>query len=287
MKTKFLLTIIFILVATMGYSQFKALMKAAGGESAEYLELRDEYFSGRPEVASAEVESFKENHPAKKETLNEKMKRFKSEGFQVAVILDIRKSIKTVPPMDDESKVTRHNMMLEGSLPNLTNDELKGLIESYVDKMNEEFSTDIFEAVDIKTIPFRQLKNKRVDDWEVTKYRMVVTIQLTTEFYYTYEVEKKKPVDFHGFLSAGIRAPAHEYVNEKKGVKKEKILRPAALGGFATETYKPEGNPKITQLAELQALINAPLGSDLGLKLKENFDAYSDKYIELIKKKAK
>lgn len=289
MKTRLLLTMMFILVATIGYSQLKALknsIKKEGGEGAEYLEMRDEYFSGRPEVASADVESFKENHPAKKESLNDKMARFKSEGFKVAVVLAPRKSIKTAPPVP-ESNDARKNMMLEGSLPNLTDDELKGYIENYTAKMNKQFSTDIFEAVDIKTIPFRQLKSKRVDDWEVTKYRMVVTIELTTLYYYTYVVEKKQPVDFNATLTASIRAPAYEYVSDKKGVKKEKVLRPAHLGGFVTETFEPETNNEITQVSELQSLINAPLGADLASKLKENLDAYFDEYIGFVIKKAK
>jgi len=256
MKTKLLLTIMLSLSVLIAFAQ-------------------TDRFEGRPTTPGSDVESFKENLPVKKETFVAKLDRFKKEGFKVAVVLSSSEyTTKLQPPSSTTSMTTQ--LTLKGTLPSI---EAGNLLESFTAKMNETFGTDIFEAVDKTKIPYKESKWGKVDDWEVTKYRMVATLLISPV--YDYNITSSK---YSGELQVSLSAPIVEYVNEKKGIKMKYPVRGGSLGFYKSAKYESDNNPNIENIEELQALVNPPSGDELVSKIKEEYEANIEKYIEKITK---
>ena len=145
MKNKTLLTMMLFLIFSVAYSQSDP-----------------EYYTDRPTTAGPDVESSKENIPVKKETFSAKLKRYKDEGFKVAIILSSG-SITTKPNNPNSTSTLMSQVVLKGNVPSMK-DDFVPLVENFAAKMNEAFETDLFEIVDMKKIPYKETKFGKVDD---------------------------------------------------------------------------------------------------------------------------
>jgi len=291
MKTKFIFTMLCSLLIFGANAQFKALKesvskeintaKAENSEKSEAQLWREAYFSGRPETAGPEVESFKENPPVKKESFTAKLERFKNEGFKVAVILSSAPT--TTKPPTSGGTMDSKQITLAGSLPSMQEDFVP-LLESFTAKMNETFGTDIFENVDIKTIPYREVQMGKVDDWEVTKYRMVLTYSITPQYNYQGTGNMTGDGKYEATFEVSLNVVGVEYVNEKKGVKMRYPIRTGNLGFYKSGRYETEENPGINSVEELHALVKPISGSELVAELQKLQDEKMTKFIEKRKK---
>ena len=286
MKLNRVLVMMLCLVATTSFSQIKSLMTTPDQKNAQEAQeaakkAQEALFANRPESPGPDVENFKENLPVKKESFDAKIVRFKKEGFKVAVKLysgDIITKAPAPAGSGPSSSSGMKQISLSGSVPSIEAD-LQALVEAYTAKMNESFGTDIFEIVDMSTIPFKEAKWGKVDDWEVTNYRMVVNLSITPVYDYSSFSGK-----YSASLGVNLSAPIVEYVHEKKGVKMRYPVRAGALGNFKTEIYNSDSSLGVDSTEDLQAIIKAPMGAELVTKLREVYDSKIEDYIAKIKK---
>lgn len=261
MKTKKLLALALCLVASVAFSQ-------------------TDPFEGRPTSAGADVASDKDNVPAKKETFTAKLERYKSEGFKVAVVLGSGPiTTKPQPVQTGSSSSLITQITLKGNLPSME-DDFAPLLESFIATMNESFNTDIFEAVDMKTIPYKESKFGNVDDWATTKYKMVVGYSVSPVYDYTAASGK-----YSAALSVNLHVVATEYINDpKKGVKMKFPIRAGNLGFYKSESYKSDNDPGFKTIDELHKVVNPPMGADLLMELQKEQDSKIPKFLEKRKK---
>ncbi len=261
MKTKNLLLFAFCLIASVAFSQ-------------------DDPFEGRSTTAGPDVASDKDNVPVKKESFTAKLERYKAEGFKVAVFLYSGEVTTKAPDPNSTSDLLK-NIMLKGSLPSMKSD-FEPLLEGFITTMNETFNTDVFEVVDRSTIPYKEAKWGKVDDWGATKYKMVITYSANPM--YDYEFASNMGGKYSAALTVKLNVIATEFVNEKKGVKMKYPIRAGNLGFYKSTEWESEKNPEIKTIEELHALVNPPMGADLLAELQKEQDAKMDKFIEKRKK---
>lgn len=281
MKSKTLLTILLCICTSIAFSQIKALKNQINSAKAESEEKaansdRGKYFEGRPDSPGPDVESFKENIPAKKESFTDKISRYKEQGFKIAVVL-YSGSIKTKPVPTSTTTTITTQRSLDGSLPSMR-DDFTGIAQDFTDKLNNEFNTDVFELVDMKKIPYREARFGKVDDWEVTKYRLVMTYTIQPEYDYNYSMER-----YNGDFVVNMNVVGTEYENTKKGVKMRYPIRLANMGYFKKE-YASEEELSISTVDELNALVNPPSGSEIAMQLQKSMEENMPKFIEKLKK---
>lgn len=282
MKSKTLLTIALCFTTVFAFSQIKGLKQQIKSEASSSAEAnidtdRAQYFEGRPTSPGPDVESFKENIPAKKESFSDKLARFKTEGFKVAVVL-YSGSVKTIPIPTSSTTTLTTQKSLEGSIPSMRSDFVE-MAEKLTSALNSAFNTDVFELVDMTKIPYRKVNAGKVDDWEVTKYRLVMTYIIQPEYDYNFSMNK-----YNGDFMVNMNLVGTEFVNEKKGVKMKYPLRSGNLGYFK-KAYSSEDDPGISTVAELNALVTPPSGEVLVAELQKQQDENLPKIIEKLKKK--
>lgn len=258
MKSKNLLVFALCLVSLIAFSQ-------------------NDHFEGRSTSAGADVASDKDNVPLKKETFTAKLKRYKIEGFKVAVVL-YSGEIKTKAPNPTGTTSAIKQIVLKGSLPSMKSDFVP-LVESFTATMNETFATDIFEIVDMKTIPYKDSKFGKVDNWGATKYKMVVTYSVTPMYDYSLAGGK-----YSAELTVHLNVVATEFVNSKKGIKIKYPIRAGNLGNYKSGSYETKNDPKLKNIEELHTLVNPPKGADLLTELQKVQDSNMDKFIKKRKK---
>ena len=262
MKTKILLTIVFILTLSVSYSQTDL----------------EEYFAERPTTPGEEVKSDKENLPIKKESFVAKLKRYKDLGFKVAVVLSSGPITTKVQNPNSTSTFVK-NIMLKGKVSSMKKD-FEALTQSFTEKLNEAFDTDLFETVDMKKIPYQETKFGKVDDWAVTKYRMVITHYITVEYDYTISGTSKYNVDF----TVDMSAPAVEYIHKKGKIKKQFPIRVGKLGFYKGKSLDSEKKFDVEIVEDLHKLVNPILGEELVSELQKIQDEKITGYIEKRKK---
>ncbi len=282
MKTRNVLTLAFCLIAGMSFGQIKGLMttdaqkNAAAAQEAAKAEA-EALFADRPTSPSADIASDKPNVPAKKEKFGSKLERYKSEGFKVAVVFNSG-SVRTKEEAPSSTTSASSQLRLSGSLPSMK-DDLAALAEEFVATMNETFNTDVFEIVDLKTIPYKESKFGKVDDWATTKYKMIVTYSAVPVYNYSLSGGK-----YTASLEVNLSVVATEFVNEKKGVKMKYPIRSGNLGFYKSPQWESENEPGFKTIEELAAVVNAPTGADLLAELQKENDSKMDKFIEKRKK---
>ena len=241
-----------------------------------YSYAQNDPFEGRPSTAGPDVASSKANVPVKKESFTDKLNRYKAEGFKVAVVLY---SGEIATKQKDPAATTANGTIgLEGTVAGIRSD-LTPLVEDFTKSMNEAFSTDVFEIVDLQNIPYKESKWGKVDDWGSTKYKMVITYSANPVYEYSFWMDK-----YEGYLSIALGVTGTEFVNEKKGVKMKYPIRTGNLGAYQSPKYTVEANPTITTTAELHTLVNPPSGAEITTELMKLQD---EKIAEFIAKRKK
>jgi len=263
MKNKILLTSMLFLIFSVAYSQSDP-----------------EYFANRSTTAGPDIESSKENIPVKKETFAGKLQRYKDNGFKVAVVLSSG-PIKTKPINPNSPSTLTRQLVLKGNIPSMKND-FTPLVENFVAKMNNTFETDLFEIVDMKKIPYKESKFGKIDNWEITKYKMVIVYNISPQ--YDYSVSGTSTNEYTAKFIVHSSAPGHEYVNTKKGVKTKFPIRMGNMGFYTGKSLDSKSNLEVKTVQELHDLVNPITGADLVVELQKLQDEKIVKYINALKK---
>ncbi len=231
-------------------------------------------FAGRPTSPGSDIASSKENIPDKKETFTTKLERYKKKGFKVAVVLASGEIKSETPsPVSTTSSLTKV-ITLKESLPSVKSD-LMPLAEDLTNKMNEAFSTDIFELVDMSKIPYQESKFGKVDDWGSTIYKMVLTYSATPVYSYT-ETSGR----YEGKMYVNLYVTGTEFVNTSKGIKMKYPIRAGNLGAYSTSIMSWTTNPNLQTVSQLKNVVRPPEGDGLYKVLKSEHDAKIGEFIE-------
>ena len=242
------------------------------------LAVAQDAFEGRPSSAGPDVANSKENIPAKKESFTAKLERYNNEGFKVAVVLHLG-AIHTLAPSPGSANTLIKTLTLKGKIL-MNSDDCMGLLESYTLAMNEAFNTDIFEIVDMKTIPYKEVKVGKVSDWATTKYKMVISYYVNPSYDYQLAGD-----NYSARFVVGISAGAVEYVNDKKGIKMKYPIRGGDLGAYILQ-YNESSNLKgLSTIEELHDIVSPASGAELISELQKAQDEKMSNYLEKRKKK--
>lgn len=282
MKFKNLLAIVFSLLITVSFAQKKSFASLKQGikknETADPRKLEQEvHYAERPETAGTEVVIPKDNVIPKNETFDQKITRYKLEGFKIGVAyFSGQIYTKQIPPPDRATSGTEQ-WALDGYLPSM-NSELKVLVVEFVQQMNDAFSTDVFELVDLSIIPVRKTMGAQSDDWWKTKYATVFYYIVTPQYDYN-----KSMGTINGDFVATASVTAMEYYL-KKGKEKMKIV----VGGKTIANYRlnydSESLEGLTSIEELNSVVNPPSGSEIATTLlKIQTEEGIEKVIEKLK----
>ena len=257
----------------------KLLLLLVLGFVFSVVQAQEDPFAGRSTTAGPDVASSKENVPVKKETFSAKIERYKKEGFKVAMVLNSG-PIKTIAPPATAAATTSASsqFMLEGSLPSM-HKEMTPLLEELTSKLNEEFNTDIFEIVDMSKIPYKEAKIGKVDAWDQTIYRMVITLYATPAYDYN-----KFGSKYSASLKVNMNATGLEWTNEKGKVKIKYPIRTGNLGNYTSSEYESETDPNFKFIDDVQAAVDSPRGDALVAQLQQIEDENLPKFIEKLKK---
>lgn len=289
---KNLLVVIFLMASAVSFAQINPMkaMKAeqakAKAAQAEAEKAREEaialYYADRSETPGADVASDKQNIPVKKESFEALLARYKENGFEIAVQFTTGPVYTKAPSSSgNQSSMNLNNgdrqIVLSGSLPSMKN-ELAPLASSFAKKMNEEFNTDLFKVIDMKTMPYKETKYGKKDNWEATKYKMVVIY--TVNLVYDYRIEGKYwKADFNANMN--VRGTDYQY-DKKKGVKLKGVFN-GSLGGFNVSLEQEEAFG-VKKVEELDAIVNPPKGEGLLQELEDAQAMKFEKFIEKLKK---
>ena len=236
---------------------------------------QDDPFSGRPTVAGPDIASDKENVPEKKETLAAKLERYKKEGFKVAMVMESGPIKTMAPPPTTTPAAGGGQIMLDGSLPSMK-DDMTPLLESLTKKLNEEFNTDIFEIVDMRKIPYKEVNIGKADAWDLTKYRMVITYHATPVYDYN-----KFGSKYSATLKVNLNIIGMEWTNEKGKVKIKYPIRTGNLGNYKSKEYESEADPAFRFIDDVVAAVDSPKGAALVAELQK---VHNEKMPDLIDK---
>ncbi len=237
------------------------------------------YGQDRPSEAGADIASPSDNVPPKKETLTNKVKRFKDAGYKIAVLFRTPDVYVNNPtPSGPGTSTMVKPIILKASEP--VCDCFPDKTDEVIAKLNAQYGTDIFEKVDLSQIPQRTALGASMDDWWNTKYKAVLNISVTNQYGLSIISGKKEvTADYKTTLSILFQ----EMINEKKG--KMKILGQAASAVF-TESYKAEVIVEEEWgISDIRENLGGPSEDELTSAFDASYNETFGKFLERLKKK--
>lgn len=193
----------------------------------------DDLFANRTETPSPENASAKDNVPVKKETFAAKLDRIKADGNKVGVILYME-PVRVNPPEATSSVAGLTDYTkVEGEY---LDESLKSAANEFVAELNQALNTSIVELIDIKTIPYRQTKLGRIDDWWASKYKVVFAYTLDPRIRSSNE-EIGGKIKFTATLNMLQSLIVREYIGGPGATKQDIITQVLNMGSFVTPTY--------------------------------------------------
>ncbi len=238
------------------------------------------YYDGRPATAAAAIASSKPEVKVKKQKFMARINRIKAEGNKVAVVV----WCSNVVVLQNQTFSTREVVPIYGSFGPLEGYEKWG--EMVTEKLNKAFSTDVFENVDYKQIPTKEVDGKQKDDWWSTKYKMILEYNFrpyydvylesssdSTNTTKTFKAQLK--VDFSSLLSAAEDGAQNRLKSAGS---------PPKAFSYSSKIYTGEESAVVHTIQELQELVGAPSGAEIVDIIIKNNEANLDKFI---KKKSK
>ncbi len=204
-----------------------AKMKNAKADAKAKYEAKK---ASRPTTAPASIAEAKPNVPVKKETFIQKIGRIKADGNKVGVLF-ANPYVYIKPPVGSTSGSGGMSLGMSGISSGAKGNghpkdtvvaysELKALGQSFVEKMNTAFDTDVFVLIEnTDQVPLRKsFGSFLIDDWWATKYKILMTYSVDTY----YDISKSG-----GKYSGNLRATSHLTAMEfmlKKGKPSQKVV---------------------------------------------------------------
>lgn len=202
---------------------------------AEREQNQQKIFGNRTETPSPENASARDNVPVKKETFAAKLNRIKADGNKVGVILYLE-PVRVNPP-DATGNVVGANLTDYNKIEGEYLDEsLAAAATEFVAELNQALGTSIIELIDINTIPYRQTKFGKLDDWWASKYKVVFAYSLDPRIRSSNE-EVGGKVKFTASLNMIQSLIVREYIGGPDATKQDIITQVLNMGSFVTPIY--------------------------------------------------
>ena len=192
----------------------------------------DALFASRTTTPSPENASAKDNVPVKKETFAAKLDRIKADGNKVGVILYLRPA-QVNAPTDNVSATLTGNVRVEGGY---IDESLKGAAVEFVKELNQVFKRTDIELIDINTVPYRNSKFGRLDDWWASKYKVVFAYSLDPRLRTTHE-EIGGKMKFAAELNMITSLVVTEFIGGPEATKMDNLAQVLNMGSFVTPRY--------------------------------------------------
>lgn len=207
---------------------------------AENAAKKEKLFAGRSATPSSEYASAKDNVPVKKETFAAKMSRIKSDGNKVGVILYLKPvMVPKASPGSSGSSMMMSEAMPSNSVPvegEYLDESLLALGGDLVAELNAALGTSDIELIDINTIPYRDHKLGRLDDWWASKYKVVFAYTVDPRLRTTHE-EIEGKMKFAASINYVNSLVVTEYMGGPGATKQDFLAQILNMGSFVTPTY--------------------------------------------------
>jgi len=198
----------------------------------------DDLFVNRTETPSSENASAKDNVPVKKETFAAKLDRIKTDGNKVGVILYLE-PVRVNPP-DASGNIMGANLTDYTKVDGEYMDEsLRATANDFVLELNQALNTSMIELIDINTVPYRQTKFGRLDDWWASRYKVVFAYTLDPRIRSSNE-EIGGKIKFTASLNMITSLIVREYIGGPTATKQDIITQVLNMGSFVTPTFAQE-----------------------------------------------
>lgn len=219
---------------------------------AENKVKQEKLFSGRSSTVAPEFASAKDNTPVKKETFASKLDRIKTDGNKVGVILYLE-PVRVNPP-DASGNIMGANLTDYTKVDGEYMDEsLRATANDFVLELNQALNTSMIELIDINTVPYRQTKFGRLDDWWASKYKVVFAYTLDPRIRSSNE-EIGGKIKFTASLNMITSLIVREYIGEPTATKQDIITQVLNMGSFVTSTFAQE-----EQMTDVKAIYDKTL----------------------------
>jgi len=231
--------------------------------------------ASRPSEPSPEIASSAPNNPVKKETFAEKVNRIAADGNKIGILLDNpHLYVKPYPASTFGTDVG-----LRDTLP--AYEQLESLANRLAEKLNTNYSTDIFEVVDLSKIPYREINllGKRLaDDWWSTKYKVLFTFGVDTYYQFYRNTEGMTEGEFR----TNMNLTGTEFSLDGKP-KQDIILTTYNMGNYYLQLGKLGDQISKESLNDALAQFEKSVDeTTLSKDLEKNFEK---RYEKLVKKK--
>lgn len=202
---------------------------------AEVKKKSDDLFANRTTTPSSENASAKDNLPVKKETFAAKMQRIKSDGNKIGVMLALN-PVRVPPPTGTTNVSFSQPVAVEGEY---MDESLRAAVSQFVQELNQALGTTEIELIDINSIPYRQTKFGRLDDWWASKYKVVFAYSLDPQLRTSNE-EIGGKVKFTASLNMITSLVVWEYIGGPGATKQDILAQVLNMGSFVTPTFAQE-----------------------------------------------
>lgn len=263
----------------------KKELTTAERKEAAAARLEDQY-AGRSSTPSPEIASAKENQPEKKETFAGKMQRIKADGNKVGVIFYLK---PTAVPKPAASSSSGPSMMMQQAMPSnevsvdgeYLDESLLSQGEDFKNELNAALGTTDIELIDIKQIPYRDLKLGRVDDWWATKYKVVFAYTVDPRVTVSKkEINgKQQSVAYVNMITSLL---ATEFIGTSDSPKQKVVAQVLSMGSFVTPEYAQD--QPMTDIKEIYEKAIGTLDMPVAQKIKSE---RADPLAKLVEKKLK
>lgn len=235
----------------------------------------DALFASRTTTPSPENASAKDNVPVKKETFPAKLDRIKADGNKVGVILYLKPARVNVPTDNVSASLTDY-VQVDGTY---LDESLKANAQEFIKELNQTFNRTDIELIDINTVPYRNSKFGRMDDWWASKYKVVFAYSLDPRLRTSNE-EIGGKIKFTASLNMITTLIVTEYIGGPGAVKQDFLAQVLNMGSFTTPTYAQDD--QITDVKVIYEKTLEKLGTPILEKMKaERADAVT----KLVEKK--
>ena len=243
------------------------------------LAPRIDPFEGRSTTVDPSVASANPEVAVKKESFTDRIKRIKDAGNKVGILVRSANLLINPKPLSEGLNPAQ----VKGSYGPLTG--LDALAQATAARLNESFSTDVFEVVDYQKIPYKEGKYGKYDDWWSTKYKIVILYDLEPFYNAFYRkntsTDELEYVAYERVISELILMAAEESKPDKL---KYVTGSPRSMGSYKSEEFIGSKETDYNIIQDLKASIKPPADVEIIKVLIEEQKEPLDKLIKKLSK---
>lgn len=239
---------------------------------------KQDYFEGRPLVASPPVASAKPEVRVKKESFLDRLNRIKMDGNKVGVLVRCENIYVNPEPVGEG--VTKVHVV--GSYKPLNG--IEKIADNIATKFNEGFGIDVFDVVNYSLIPIKDGVNKSIDDWWSTKYKIIIIYDITPYYTAIKTTNSKGDREFKARMKVNTEVIMMSAEDKQQTRLKYVTNSPAKWGYYKTDFFIGPATTNFDVIQDLKEAINPP-NDDLVIEALIN--SQQEKIQKFIKRKSK